>query len=147
MKLPTMVRRICEVPRRKFTSVLRILQIHSVCCTYSNVLKIFIKTMLYNFNNSIVSGLNFNILKQTSLKLLLTRSKFYVFKNYFLKKRSCATAIYFSCSGTLYYLSEIRICFKCKLCYFSIKNVNSVKSKYTCLLGYFYKVVICYFEC
>ena len=47
--------------------------------------------MLYNFNNSIVSALNFNILKTNLSKIASKEVKIYVFENYFLKKRSCAT--------------------------------------------------------
>ena len=43
--------------------------------------------MLYNFNNSIVSALNFNILKTNLSKIASKEVEFYVFKNYFLKKR------------------------------------------------------------
>ena len=51
--------------------------------------------MLYNFNNSIVSALNFNILilpKKTNLSKIASKEvKIYVFENYFPKKKSCAT--------------------------------------------------------
>ena len=42
LKLRITVRRICEVPRMKFTSVSEILQIHSASCTtqiYKNLYK------------------------------------------------------------------------------------------------------------
>ena len=48
--------------------------------------KTFIKTMLYNFNNSIVSALKFNILKTNLFKIASKEVKIYVFENYFLKK-------------------------------------------------------------
>jgi len=48
--------------------------------------KTFIKTILYNFNNSIVSALNFNILKTNLSKIASKEVKIYVFENYFLKK-------------------------------------------------------------
>ncbi len=54
--------------------------------------KTFIKTILYNFNNSIVSALNFNILKTNLSKIASKEVKIYVFQNYFLKKKSCAIA-------------------------------------------------------
>ncbi|OEL11183.1 hypothetical protein BHF72_2299 [Cloacibacterium normanense] len=41
--------------------------------------------MLYNFNNSIVSALNFNILK-TNLSKIAFKEIFYI---YFLKKEFC----------------------------------------------------------
>ena len=47
--------------------------------------------MLYNFNNTIISTLNFNILKTNLSKIASKEVKIYVFENYFLKKRSCAT--------------------------------------------------------
>ena len=53
--------------------------------------KTFIKNILYNFNNTIVSALNFNILKTNLSKIASKEVKIYVFENYFLKKRSCAT--------------------------------------------------------
>ena len=53
--------------------------------------------MLYNFNNSIVSALNFNILKTNLSKIASKEVKIYVFENYFLKKRSCATATAVTC--------------------------------------------------
>ena len=48
--------------------------------------KTFIKTILYNFNNSILSALNFNILKTNLSKIASKEVKIYVFENYFLKK-------------------------------------------------------------
>ena len=42
--------------------------------------------MLYNFNNSIVSALKFNILKTNLFKIASKEVKIYVFENYFLKK-------------------------------------------------------------
>ena len=42
--------------------------------------------MFYNFNNTIVSALNFNILKTNLSKIASKEVKFYVFENYFLKK-------------------------------------------------------------
>jgi len=41
--------------------------------------------MLYNFNNSIESALNFNILKTNLSKIASKEVKIYVFENYFLK--------------------------------------------------------------
>ena len=54
-------------------------------------LSVFITTLIYKFNNSIVSALNFNILKINLSKIASKEVKIYVFENYFLKKRSCAT--------------------------------------------------------
>ena len=47
--------------------------------------------MLYNMKKHIVSALNFNILKTNLSKIASKEVKIYVFENYFLKKRSCAT--------------------------------------------------------
>ena len=74
--------------------------------------KTFIKTLLYNFNNTIVSALNFNILKTNLSKIASKEVKIYVFENYFLKKRSCATAT--PVSGCYYSAVDIMI--------FSAKN-------------------------
>ena len=41
--------------------------------------------MLYNFNNTIVSALNFNILKTNLSKIASKEVKIYVLENYFLK--------------------------------------------------------------
>ncbi len=49
--------------------------------------------MLCNIKNTIVSALNFNILKTNLSKIASKEVKIYVFENYFLKKRSCATVI------------------------------------------------------
>ena len=86
VKWQVTVRRICEVQSRKFTSVLRILQIHSAGCTtqiYKNLYKNY--TLQHKKHHCKRSKFSY-FKKQTSLKLLLKRSKFYVFKNYFLKK-------------------------------------------------------------
>ena len=42
-------------------------------------LSVFIKTILYNFNNSIVSALNFNILKTNLSKIASKEVEFYLF--------------------------------------------------------------------
>ena len=42
-------------------------------------LSVFIKTILYNFNNSIVSALNFNILKRNLSKIASKEVVFYLF--------------------------------------------------------------------
>ena len=49
--------------------------------------KTFIKNILYNFNNTIVSALNFNILKTNLFKIASKEVKIYVFENYFPKKK------------------------------------------------------------
>jgi len=54
--------------------------------------KTFIKTMLYNFNNSIVSALNFNILKINLSKIASKEVKILCFGNSISKNGSCATA-------------------------------------------------------
>ena len=41
--------------------------------------------------NTIISALNFNILKTNLSKIASKEVKIYVFENYFLKKKSCAT--------------------------------------------------------
>ena len=49
-------------------------------------LSVFITTLIYKFNNSIVSAINFNILKRNLSKIASKEVKIYVFENYFLKK-------------------------------------------------------------
>ena len=48
--------------------------------------KTFIKTMLYNIKNTIVSALNFNILETNLATIASKEVKIYVFEKYFLKK-------------------------------------------------------------
>ena len=71
--------------------------------------------------NTIISALNFNILKTNLSKIASKEVKIYVFENYFLKKRSCATVtnvrrrffnILFFCLYYTFYPIHIKFCLK-----------------------------------
>ena len=66
--------------------------------------------MLYNMKKHIVSALNFYILKTNLSKIASKEVKIYVFENYFLKKRSCATATHVICCA---FLIQLLLWIKC----------------------------------
>ena len=85
------VRRICEVPRRNLVPFLGfskfIVQVALLKYT-----KTFIKTILYNFNNSIVCALNFNILKTNLSKIASKEVKILCFWKLFSKKKELCSS-------------------------------------------------------
>ena len=104
--------------------------------------KTFIKTILYNIKNTITSALNFNILKINLSKIASKEVKIYVFENYFLKKRSCATVTYVI--GSFYNLI-LNLIFS-----FWIRNFNPfIIFKLICLIINFLvvRIIICKFYC
>ena len=133
--MPITVRRICEVPRMKFSSVLGILQIQCACCTtqiYKNLYKYY---TLHHKKNTIVSALNFNILKTNLSEIASKEVKIYIFKNNFLKIRSCATVRFFCVRGFFLNLSLI---------YFhAVLNQGSLsKFIYRTLTGLHFRIIV-----